>query len=154
MTRRLQGYETDQIRVTFDPALCRHSGVCLRALPAVFDIRRKRWIDPKQATPEEVMAAVAKCPSGALQSALVTAVHPSVRPSIESPAEPQVRVVPTGSVKITVERDGPLVVEGDFTLVADDGTTLRSGRRTELCRCGRSLSQPYCDNSHKYSRES
>src|SRR5690606_4922346 len=111
-------------------ALCRHSGVCLRALPAVFDIRRKRWIDPKQATPEEVMAAVAKCPSGALQSALVTAVHPSVRPSIESPAEPQVRVVPTGSVKITVERDGPLVVEGDFTLVADDGTTLRSGRRT------------------------
>jgi uncharacterized Fe-S cluster protein YjdI len=79
MRDRLQVYETSQVRVTFDPARCAHSGVCLRTLPAVFDIRRRRWVDPAGASAEDVMAAVAKCPSGALQSSLVTAVHPQVR---------------------------------------------------------------------------
>lgn len=87
MSRRLQVYETDQVRVTFDPEVCRHSGVCLRALPAVFDISRRRWIDPGRATAEEVMAAVAKCPSGALQSTLVTSVFPSVTPPAAPPPE-------------------------------------------------------------------
>ena len=77
--RRLQVYQTDQIRVTFDPDTCRHSGVCLRTLPAVFDVRLKRWIQPHKAPPDAVLAAVAKCPSGALQSQLVTSVVPGAR---------------------------------------------------------------------------
>ena len=77
--RRLQVYQTDQIRVTFDPNICRHSGVCLRALPLVFDVQRKRWIQPDLAPSSEVMAAVARCPSGALQSQLVTSVLPSAK---------------------------------------------------------------------------
>jgi uncharacterized Fe-S cluster protein YjdI len=36
-------------------------------LPQVFDIREKRWVRPELATPEEVIAQVARCPSGALQ---------------------------------------------------------------------------------------
>jgi hypothetical protein len=36
-------------------------------LPAVFDIRQKRWVRPERASTEEVMAQVAQCPSGALQ---------------------------------------------------------------------------------------
>jgi uncharacterized Fe-S cluster protein YjdI len=67
MSQRLQVYETDAITVTFDPTVCRHSGVCLRTLPAVFDVRRQRWVRPELATASEVEAAVAKCPSGALQ---------------------------------------------------------------------------------------
>ena len=77
--RRLQVYETDLVRVTFDPNVCRHSGVCLRALPAVFDVQRKRWIQPEAAEPAAVMAAAARCPSGALQSHLVTTVMRSAR---------------------------------------------------------------------------
>ena len=76
--RRLQVYQTDLVRVTFDPNVCMHSGVCLRTLPAVFDVQRKRWVQPEQASPSEVMAAVARCPSGALQSQLVTSVIRSV----------------------------------------------------------------------------
>ncbi len=76
--RRLQVYQTDQVRVTFDPNLCQHSGICLGALPAVFDVQRKRWIQPDQAPADAVMAAVARCPSGALQSHLVTSVIRSV----------------------------------------------------------------------------
>ena len=66
-SRRLQTYETDEIVVTFDPTLCKHTGVCLRGLPLVFDVRRKRWIQPEHAPASEVAAQVARCPSGALQ---------------------------------------------------------------------------------------
>jgi uncharacterized Fe-S cluster protein YjdI len=67
MTRRLQIYETDEITVTFAPDVCRHTGVCIRGLPAVFDVKRKHWIRPELASANEVAAQVARCPSGALQ---------------------------------------------------------------------------------------
>ena len=65
-----QTYEAPGIVVTFDPNLCRHSGVCVRGLPSVFDVSRKRWVRPEFATPAEVAEQVARCPSGALQSRL------------------------------------------------------------------------------------
>ena len=68
MPRALQIYETPEITVTFEPALCTHSARCVRGLPLVFDVRRRRWIAPEAASPEEVHAQVAKCPSGALKS--------------------------------------------------------------------------------------
>ena len=66
--KRLQTYESDTIVVTFDPNLCTHSGQCVRGLPAVFDIRQKRWVRPENAPADAVAAQVARCPSGALQS--------------------------------------------------------------------------------------
>ena len=66
-TKRLQTYETPEIVVTFDPNLCVHSGVCLRGLPMVFDVRRRQWVRPELASAAEVAAQVARCPSGALQ---------------------------------------------------------------------------------------
>ena len=68
MATRLQVYETPEITVTFEPALCRHTGICLRGLHAVFDIRRKRWVAPEAAPVDDVHAQVARCPSGALKS--------------------------------------------------------------------------------------
>ena len=67
--KRLQTYESDVV-VTFDPNVCTHSGQCVRGLPAVFDIRQKRWVRPENAAAAEVVAQVARCPSGALQSRL------------------------------------------------------------------------------------
>lgn len=67
MTKRLQTYETPEIAVTFDPEVCIHSGACIRGLPAVFDIRQKRWVRPELASATDVAAQVARCPSGALQ---------------------------------------------------------------------------------------
>jgi uncharacterized Fe-S cluster protein YjdI len=67
MSKRLQVYETDEISVSFDPNICIHSGVCVRGLPKVFDIKRKRWIRPELATAEQVAAQIERCPSGALQ---------------------------------------------------------------------------------------
>jgi uncharacterized Fe-S cluster protein YjdI len=68
MSKRLQTYETEQIVVTFDPDVCIHSGNCVRGLPAVFDIKEKRWVRPERASADEVAAQVARCPSGALQA--------------------------------------------------------------------------------------
>lgn len=67
---KLQVYETPGITVTFDPSVCIHSGVCVRGLPMVFDIKRKRWVRPELASPADVAAQVARCPSGALQHRL------------------------------------------------------------------------------------
>ncbi len=65
--KRLQVYSTPDITVTFDPNVCRHSGVCLRTLPKVFDVRRAKWIHADAAEADRVAHAIEKCPSGALQ---------------------------------------------------------------------------------------
>jgi len=64
---RVQSYETPDITVTFDPNVCIHSGVCVRGLPFVFDVKRKRWIRPELAPATDVAAQIDRCPSGALQ---------------------------------------------------------------------------------------
>lgn len=68
--KRLQTYETPEITVTFDPDVCQHSGVCVRGLPNVFDVSRRRWVAPEAAPAADVAAQVARCPSGALQFVL------------------------------------------------------------------------------------
>ncbi|MEQ1898051.1 MAG: (4Fe-4S)-binding protein [Vicinamibacterales bacterium] len=67
MNDRVQSYETNELVVTFDPARCQHTGICLRGLGPVFDITRTRWIDLRAASADAVMAQVDACPSGALQ---------------------------------------------------------------------------------------
>ena len=67
MSKRVQSYDAPGITVTFDPGICRHSGICVRGLPLVFDVTRKRWIRPELAPADDVAAQVARCPSGALQ---------------------------------------------------------------------------------------
>jgi len=67
MSKPRQTYESDHISVTFDPDVCIHSGVCVRGLPDVFDIKRKRWIRPELQSADVVAAQVMRCPSGALQ---------------------------------------------------------------------------------------
>ncbi len=67
MSKPLQTYQTDGITVTFDPNICTHSGMCVRGLPAVFDVHRRDWVRADAATADEVAAQVARCPSGALQ---------------------------------------------------------------------------------------
>lgn len=67
MAKRLQVYDGDGFAVTFAPDVCTHSARCVRGLPAVFDVRRKRWVDVSAASAAEIEAQVARCPSGALQ---------------------------------------------------------------------------------------
>ncbi len=52
--------------------------------------------------------------------------------------------------KITVRNNGPLRVEGEFTIYDMDGNAFDLAGRTgiSLCRCGHSQNKPFCDGSH------
>ena len=54
-------------------------------------------------------------------------------------------------VKITVNNNGSLRVEGDVTICDAEGKTFGLAGRTTigLCRCGQSENKPFCDGSHK-----
>ncbi len=53
--------------------------------------------------------------------------------------------------KITVRNNGPLRLEGEFTLCDMEGKEFDLSGRTaiSLCRCGHSEDKPFCDGSHK-----
>jgi uncharacterized Fe-S cluster protein YjdI len=55
------------VTVSFDPEVCVHAANCVRGLPAVFDTSKRPWIQPDNAPGDEVVAQVARCPSGALR---------------------------------------------------------------------------------------
>ncbi|MFL5846611.1 MAG: (4Fe-4S)-binding protein [Solirubrobacteraceae bacterium] len=62
-----KSYEGRDVVVSFDAEVCIHAAECVRGLPAVFDTRKRPWIDPDAADAAEVVAAVGRCPSGALR---------------------------------------------------------------------------------------
>ena len=51
------------------------------------------------------------------------------------------------SVTIKIRDNGPLVVEGDFTLVDANGNEVPIVKKA-LCRCGGSTMKPFCDGTH------
>ncbi len=54
-------------------------------------------------------------------------------------------------VKVTIRPNGPYLVEGDVELMDVDGNkvdTSARGSRIALCRCGASVTKPFCDGTH------
>jgi uncharacterized Fe-S cluster protein YjdI len=62
----IKRYTNDDVTVAWQPTLCRHTGICARGLPRVFDPSRRPWIELAHAATPEITAQVEKCPSGAL----------------------------------------------------------------------------------------
>ena len=60
-------FEAEGIAISYDSEVCAHSGNCTRGLATVFNTEARPWIQPQQATPDEVAQQVGQCPSGALQ---------------------------------------------------------------------------------------
>ena len=60
-------------------------------------------------------------------------------------------VVSWGMTKITVMNNGPIRIEGDFTIHDVEGREYGlAGRNViSLCRCGQSENKPFCDGHHK-----
>ena len=54
--------------------------------------------------------------------------------------------------RITVQKNGPLRIQGDFEIVDPTGAAYGLGGRTALalCRCGQSNNKPFCDGSHNH----
>ena len=51
-------------------------------------------------------------------------------------------------VKITANKNGPYLVQGDVTLVGMDDEELDHKDTFALCRCGHSKNKPFCDGTH------
>jgi CDGSH-type Zn-finger protein len=125
-------YQGTNIAIHDDRSICAHAGYCTDNLAAVFNSEASPWIDPDNATVEEIIALVQRCPSGALTY------------SIGNAGEPEEAAL----AAIEVTKDGPYAVTGDCELA---NATLAAGapaNRFALCRCGASKNKPFCDGSH------
>jgi uncharacterized Fe-S cluster protein YjdI len=131
--RLTKKYATEEIVVEWEPRLCYHSQNCVRSLPQVFDDGRRPWVTIDAATADEVEAAVARCPSGALRTRRLGAVPPKRQQPLE----------------LSASADGPLLVTGGVRILDAEGTLLYEGERAALCRCGGSANKPFCDGTHK-----
>lgn len=129
-------YRTADITVQWYASRCIHSGYCARALHAVFDPRRRPWIDPTAASPDDIATTVLRCPSGALHF---------VRHDAGA------REQPDRPTTLTPIRNGPLYARGDIEIRALDDSVLRRDTRVSLCRCALSRQVPFCDNSCRTS---
>lgn len=61
-----QEYSNGEIIIKWQPKLCQHVGICVKSLPQVYKPRESPWISIENASTEELIAQVSKCPSGAL----------------------------------------------------------------------------------------
>ena len=54
------------------------------------------------------------------------------------------------ATKVIVFNNGPIRIEGDFTVVDAEGKEFGLGGREAigLCRCGHSENKPFCDGKH------
>lgn len=117
-------YDGTDISITFDMKRCIHARNCFLKLPQVFDPAQRPWVQPDNASAEEIAAMIRTCPSGALT---YQATAPETAPGVN---------------RVSVMENGPLAVAGDLDI---EGTP---ALRATLCRCGLSKTKPYCDYSH------
>lgn len=59
-------YSNGEITIIWQPELCIHSGICVNTLPLVYNPKDRPWIKIENATTDELIAQIDKCPSGAL----------------------------------------------------------------------------------------
>ena len=128
-----RSYEKDDLTVLWDSTRCIHTGICLRSLHTVFDVKNRPWVNVDGADPDQIVATVRKCPTGALRYTLAGEAEP---------APEQTTMVPM--------HNGPLLVRGDLRVLdPETGGVIAQETRLALCRCGKSGNEPFCDNSHR-----
>ena len=120
----------------FDTQRCIHARRCVLGEPAVFLANTPgEWLFPDQATPERIAIVAAQCPSGAVSYERLDG-----GPNEAAPAVNVARVRENGPLALNAE----LLIEGIAGAV---------GFRATLCRCGESANKPFCDGSHKKTRD-
>ncbi len=127
-------YRGEDVVVTYDREACIHAGECVRGLPGVFDVDARPWIQPDNASADDVRAVVAKCPTEALR--------------IQESEDTRAEGASAANVTVTVLDNGPLMVDGPCVVRTPSGEVLKEAAKMALCRCGRTGNAPFCDGSH------
>jgi uncharacterized Fe-S cluster protein YjdI/CDGSH-type Zn-finger protein len=126
-------YEREELTVLWDATRCTHVAECLKALPQVFNVSSRPWVDVSAADASEIAAAIRLCPTGALK----------YQARGEFPDEE-----PDETTTVRAGHMGPLYMRGKIRLLDGHGRLIAEETRVALCRCGASANKPYCDNSH------
>ena len=66
MSERNKSYSNEDITVIWKPDVCIHSTKCWKASLAIFNPKRRPWIDMSSGSTDEIIKIVDNCPSGAL----------------------------------------------------------------------------------------
>lgn len=62
----IKRYSNDEITIVWRPERCIHAGICVQTLPRVYNPQARPWVTPENATTQELIAQIDRCPSGAL----------------------------------------------------------------------------------------
>jgi len=119
-------YRSEHISITFNSKRCSHSGLCLKSLPTVFDLKARPWINLLNCNEQDVIKTVHKCPSGAL------GFHETI----------------DERVNVKLMKNGPINIRGKVNLKTGFQDSGQNLKRISLCRCGLSKNKPFCDASH------
>lgn len=98
----------------------------------VCDNDSEDWIHPEEASVEEVIDTVRKCPSGALTFTV----------------DGKTEVKQEGAVSIRIVKNGPYQIKGPVVFDSPIWSRNASKSSFALCRCGKSGNIPFCDYSH------
>ncbi|MDX8386264.1 MAG: CDGSH iron-sulfur domain-containing protein [Gallionella sp.] len=128
-------YQGKKIAIHDNRGICAHAGRCTDGLASVFHLNEEPWIHPDNATAEEIINTIQKCPSGALSYTVDGVEHRN------RDGEPTIFVAP----------NGPYVVSGCPDLIGTDRGEGASDEHFTMCRCGGSKNKPFCDGSHWYN---
>lgn len=128
-------YTNNEVTVIWKPDQCIHSGICLRGLPKVFNLKQRPWVNMTAASSEEIVNLVRECPSKALSIKGV-----------------KFKEVDNSDVEVTVIPHGPLIIKGGATVHHRKETNVFH-ETVSFCRCGRSKKFPYCDGTHAQPKE-
>lgn len=151
-------YTNGEITVYWKPGACIHASHCYRELLEVFDPGKRPWVDMSGASTGQIIETVNMCPTEALTWKwnddeknetidINQTNHINYRrPELRAPGND---VSEENPVSVKIISDGPLIINGSFTLHY-------SGNRKEvhesiisLCRCGSSNHLPFCDGAHR-----
>ena len=129
---KLQDNPAPGITVHFNRSICSGAAECVHNLPTVFKNASEDWIHPAEASVEEVIETVRKCPSGALTYTL----------------DGKTEVKEEKEISIRIVKNGPYEIQGPVECKTPKWSLNASKTNFALCRCGKSGNIPFCDYSH------
>lgn len=130
----IKEYANGDLTVVWKPKKCIHAAICVHTLPKVYDPNKKPWIEPENASIDELKSQINKCPSGALSYYMKEGTNNSKEEM--------------STTKVEVMAGGPLLVYGELEVKDAAGKIETKNKTTAFCRCGASTKKPYCDGTH------
>ena len=150
---RNRQYTNGEITVFWIPSKCIHATTCFRELIEVSNPGRRPWVNMEGSPTRRISEVVNKCPT----QALIWKYNKDLSPE-ELDAQwqgsrdeetPRTLSGPSKLAKIRIMKDGPIVVEGQYSVIGTGDQELKPTVMTSFCRCGASRSMPYCDGTHR-----